>query len=49
VEADHEHDWQLVEVDFTSRGADRVLECSTCPAVQYEPGQAALRDTRPPL
>lgn len=43
------HDWQLVEAVFTLRGADQVHECSRCPAVSYAPGQAAVRDRRPPL
>jgi hypothetical protein len=49
AEADHEHDWQLVEVNFSEKGADRELHCSRCPAVTYQPAQAALRDDRPPL
>ncbi len=44
-----EHDWHLVEAILGSRGADQVYECSWCPAVTYQPGQAALRDVRPPL
>lgn len=53
MEPDHvacvEHDWHLVEAFLTSRGADQVYECSRCPAVTYTPGEAAVRDRRPPL
>jgi hypothetical protein len=44
-----DHDWQLAEADLTAKGADQVKRCSRCDAVQYEPGQATARDTRPPL
>lgn len=48
VDEGHEHDWQLDEVHVTTRGADRGVSC-WCGATSYVPGQAALRDTRPPL
>lgn len=48
-QAECEHQWQLVEVHADQRGADRELHCALCPAVTYQPAQAALRDTRPPL
>lgn len=46
--AEHEHDWSITEVHAGPRGADRVSTCP-CGAVAYAPGQAALRDRRPPL
>lgn len=44
-----EHDWQLVEVNLTGKGADQLHECSRCGDQAYLPAQAALGDTRPPL
>jgi hypothetical protein len=43
------HDWVLTEANLTGRGADQIHVCSRCGATAYQPGQAALRDTRPPL
>jgi hypothetical protein len=50
-DSDCEHDWLLDEISIgrTGKGADTASTCTRCDAVQYEPGQAALRDTRPPL
>lgn len=44
-----EHDWVLTEANLTSKGADAAEVCGRCGAVRYRPGQAAVRDTRPPL
>jgi len=44
-----EHDWVLTEANLTTKGADQTHVCSRCEATAYQPGQAALRDTRPPL
>lgn len=44
-----EHVWVLDEAYFTLKGAEQVYRCTRCAAVRYQPGQAALRDTRPPL
>lgn len=43
------HVWVLTGVHVTGRGADTVSSCNLCGAVRPEPGQAALRDRRPPL
>ncbi|CAI9417332.1 hypothetical protein HIDPHFAB_02993 [Nocardioides sp. T2.26MG-1] len=43
------HVFDLEEVVATPRGADQVLVCQLCGTPVYEPGQAAVRDTRPPL
>ncbi|MCL8026322.1 hypothetical protein [Nocardioides bruguierae] len=44
-----EHVWELSELRPTLRGMERVKVCGRCDAVAVQPGQAALRDTRPPL
>lgn len=44
-----EHVWELQELRPSSKGMDRVSQCTRCPAVSVTPGQAALRDRRPPL
>lgn len=44
-----EHVWELTDVVIGRRGADQASVCLRCGAPRYEPGQAALRDTRPPL
>ncbi len=44
-----EHAFELDQVHVTSRGADRVEVCLHCGTPAYVPGQAALRDDRPPL
>lgn len=46
---DCEHQWVLAEVAVSGRGADQVSVCSVCGTPAYAPGQAAVRDTRPPL
>lgn len=43
------HEWRLTDVIVGTRGADNASDCTRCGALQYEPGQAALRDRRPPL
>lgn len=43
------HVFDLEQVVVTARGADKVMVCNRCGAPAYEPGQAALRDRRPPL
>ncbi|WP_165764007.1 hypothetical protein [Nocardioides sp. PD653] len=43
------HLFDLREVVVTGRGADQVRVCVRCGAPAYEPGQAALKDRRPPL
>ena len=47
--SDCEHDWQLQEVVVSGRGADQVVACPVCGLVGYGAGQAAVRDTWPPL
>ncbi len=39
----------LAEVVASARGADQVSVCSVCGTPAYAAGQAAVRDTRPPL
>lgn len=46
---DCEHQWVLEEVVASARGADQVSVCSVCGTPAYAAGQAAVRDTRPPL
>lgn len=43
------HAWELDEVNVSLRGADTASLCVHCGTPRYEPGQAALRDRRPPL
>ena len=43
------HVWILDELHVSGRGADAVSVCARCGAIRPEPGQAALRDRRPPL
>lgn len=43
-----EHVWGLGEVVVTATGAEKVSTCARCPAVSYEPSQAAVR-ARPAL
>lgn len=47
--ADGTHVWILSEVHGTLRGADTTSVCRCCGVPAYEPGQAAVRDRRPPL
>lgn len=46
-----EHVWVLEEVVIgrAGGGADTGSVCARCGTARYEPGQAALGDTRPPL
>lgn len=46
---DGRHEWVLTDVLVGRRGADTASSCRWCGVPQYEPGQAALRDRRPPL
>lgn len=43
------HEFALEEVAVSARGADQVQVCRLCGTPAYDPGQAAVRDTRPPL
>lgn len=43
------HEFALEEVAVSARGADQVQVCRLCGTPAYGPGQAAVRDTRPPL
>lgn len=43
------HVWVLTDLHPTSHGMQRAEECARCGTVQYDGGQAAVRDTRPPL
>lgn len=44
-----EHVWVLAEIGESHGQLDMASVCQRCGAVDYEPGQAALGDRRPPL